>query len=91
MAIKYYAWSPIRSTNGEVKAGTVVVEKDYGADWDDLVECGAIRTKPYPKMPATWQGSVKSFRNEQLRKLNSEVDLDLDDLFDEEEEEAVAL
>jgi hypothetical protein len=91
MATKYYTWSPIRTDSGVVETGTVVLPKDFGADWKDLVECGAIRTKPYPKMPATWQGSVKSFRNEQLRKLNSEVDLDLDDLFDEEEEEAVAL
>ena len=90
MATKYYTWSPIRTADGEVKAGTVVAVKDFGEDWNDLVECGAIRSKPYPKMPASFQGSVKSFRNEQLRKLNSDVDLD--DLFDDDDEDgAVAL
>lgn len=90
MATKYYTWSPIHTGGSEVKAGIVVVAKDFGDDWVDLVACGAIRSKPYPKMPASFQGSVKSFRNEQLRKLNSDVDLD--DLFDDDDEDgAVAL
>jgi hypothetical protein len=89
MAAKYYTWSPIRTGEGEVKAGTVVTAKDFGADWDDLVECGAISTKVYPKMPATFTGSVRSWRNEQLRKIKmDDPDLDLDE--EEDDGEVVA-
>jgi hypothetical protein len=74
MADKYYAWGEIRTGKKVIPRGTVVTEKDIGDDWDALIKCGSISTKVFPKMPDTWQGSVRSFRNEQIRALKAGLD-----------------
>jgi len=90
---KYYAWTEIRLGEKSIEPGTVVTPKELGSDWDSLVECGAVRTNVYPKMPATWQGSVRSFRQEQIRALREGLDarslLDVED--DEEGDEYLEL
>lgn len=74
MAAKYYAWTEVKLGVKSIAPGTVVTSKDLGDDWDSLVECGAVRTRVYPKMPATWLGSVRSFRQEQIRALREGLD-----------------
>jgi hypothetical protein len=92
-AKKYYAWTELNTGDKKFAPGTVVTPKDLGDDWNSLVECRAIRTLTYPKMPATWQGSVRSFRQEQVRALRAGLDardlLDLDD--DEDDDEYLQL
>jgi hypothetical protein len=89
MAAKYYAWTEINLGEKSIPPGTVVTPKELGDDWDSLLECGAIRTQTYPKMPASWLGSVRSFRQEQIRALKAGLDarslLDIED--DEEGDE----
>ena len=91
MATKYYAWTEINLGEDYFSPGTVVTSKDIGGDWDSLIECGAIRTRVYPKMPATWKGSVRSFRQEQVRALRAGLDarslLDIEAEDDEETDE----
>lgn len=88
MAAKYYAWTLIKADSGDVEPGSVVTAKGIGDDFDSLVECGAIRTRVYPKMPATWKGSVRSFRQEQIRALRAGLDArDLLDIAESEEDE----
>jgi hypothetical protein len=88
MANKHYTWAPIKTDSGEIEAGTVVTAKTVGDDFDALVKCGAIRTRVYPKMPATWKGSVRSFRQEQIRALRAGLDArDLLDIAESEEDE----
>ena len=90
MATKYYAWTELNFGPDKVIApGSVVTPKELGSDWDSLVECGAVRTNVYPKMPATWLGSVRSFRNEQVRALRAGLDardLLASDMEDDDEE-----
>jgi hypothetical protein len=91
---KYYAWSPILTGTSRIEAGTVVTVKDFAGaeDFKELVEAGAIRTTAYPKMPATYQGSPRSWRMEQIRRLREDLDQDELDLNeDEDEDEVVAL
>jgi hypothetical protein len=93
MANKYYAWTEIRLGSESIAPGTVVLPKQLGDDWDSLLEAGSIRTQVYPKMPATWLGSVRSFRQEQIRALRAGLDartlLDIED--DDEGDEYLAL
>lgn len=84
MATKYYAWSPIRTGEREILPGTVVSPNDIGDDWNALIASKAVRDRPYPKMPDTFQGSVRSWRMEQLRKLREDTGDELD-YFDEED------
>lgn len=95
MAVKkYYAWTEIRNGDETIKAGSVVTAKQVGDDWDALVACKAIRTKVFPKMPDTWQGSVRSFRMEQVRAIRAGLDArdllassgDTDDIEEEDDE-----
>ena len=88
MATKYYAWTELNFGPDKVIApGSVVTPKELGSDWDSLVECGAVRTNVYPKMPATWLGSVRSFRQEQVRALREGLDArSLLDIEDDDEE-----
>jgi hypothetical protein len=84
MANKYYAWTEIRlGSEPTIASGTVVTPKQLGNDWDALLDAGSIRTQVYPKMPATWLGSVRSFRQEQIRALREGLDartlLDIED------------
>ena len=96
MAVKHYAWTTIQSSKGTIPAGTVVTAKEIGDDWPSLLKCGAVRTKVYPKMPETWQGSVRSFRMEQIRAIRAGLDArdllaDSDEVSDEETDEYLEL
>jgi hypothetical protein len=95
MAAKYYAWTELNLGDESIAPGTIVTEKMVGDDFDSFVECGAIRTKVFPKMPNTWKGSVRSFRQEQIRALRAGLDardlLDLDDGEDEGDSEFLEL
>lgn len=82
MATKYYAWSPIHTMDKVVEPGTVVTRTDF-PDWDQLVDSGAVKTKVYPKIPKTYQGSPRNFRLDQLKKLREDIDFDITDELDQ--------
>lgn len=81
---KHYAWSPIRTGEKEFLPGMVVAPDDIGDDWNALIASRAIRERPFPKMPDAFQGSVRSWRMEQLRKLREDAGEELDYLEEEE-------
>ena len=85
---KYYTWTEIRKDDEIIEPGTVVTPTKLGDSFDSLLEARAIRTNPYPKM-GSFVGSVRSFRQDQLRKLRDGLDDDLYDLEEEEEGEQV--
>lgn len=81
---KYYAWSLIRIGGEEISPGTVVTPDRIGDDWNALIVGKAVRERPYPKMPESFQGSVRAWRMEQLRKLREDTGDELDYLEEEE-------
>lgn len=88
MATTYYAWTDIITADSVIGRGEKVTQKQIGDDWDALIECRAVRTRVFPKMPATWQGSVRSFRMEQIRALRAGLDArDLLGITENDEEE----
>lgn len=86
MAVKYYVWSPLQTADGVVPLGTEVTEKDYPNDWQQLIDGGSVRTRKFPKMPATYQGSPRSFMLDQLKKMRDDIDADIYELESEEDE-----
>lgn len=68
---KYYAWSPIDTVDGRLPAGTEVTAaklKIGNTEWDQLVESGSVRLRPYPALPAGYLGSPKDYRRQELIK-----------------------
>lgn len=73
----FYAWSPIRAGTAEkpinIDRGAKVTQSDLGvsdADWDALLEAGAVREKQFPA-PKDYDGSVIDFLREQLQEAQS--------------------
>lgn len=70
----YYAWSLIKGGTAEkpvtVERGDKVSKADLGLDdanWDALVESGAVRDKVFPA-PKDFDGSVIDYLREQLQE-----------------------
>jgi len=70
----YYAWSPIRGGTAEkpvnIARGDKVTQSDLhvsDADWDALLESGAIREKEFPA-PGDFDGSVIDYLREKLNE-----------------------
>lgn len=86
---KWYSWSNIRygadrdttdpniiTAYHEVKPGEVVSAKKLDLtdeQFKELIESGAVRSSPYPNVPATWTGSPVEWFREQARRAASGV------------------
>lgn len=73
----YYAWSPIKGGTADkpvtVARGESVSKSDLGvsdADWQALIDAGAIRDKKFPA-PKDYEGSVIDYLRDQLREAQS--------------------
>jgi len=73
----YYAWSNIKGGTAEkpitIKRGEEVSKAKLGlsdADWEAIIESGAVRTKKFPA-PSDWDGSAIGFVRQQLRDTTS--------------------
>ena len=66
-----YAWAPIDAGEKKFKLGDSVSASDLGvedANFQALLDSGAVREYEPPKMPATFQGSVLDYVREQRAK-----------------------
>jgi len=84
---QYYAWSPVKAgTTDEPKSvarGEKVSQSSLGlndADWQALVDSGAVRDRPFPA-PDDYQGSALDYLRDQLAEAQTVSPVD--------EEEAV--
>lgn len=73
----YYAWSQIRGGTAEkpviVDRGDKVTKTDIGVDdanWEALIESGAVRDKEFPA-PKDYEGSVIDYLREKLQEAQS--------------------
>ena len=74
MAETHYAWTPIKGGTAEkpvnIARGAKVTKSDLGvsdADWDAMVQAGAIRTKKHPA-PEDYEGSAVDYLRERLQE-----------------------
>jgi hypothetical protein len=84
----HYAWSPIKYGTNTDKDGNVTGEKVLAAgdsvdpkklgvdqaNFDALVESGAVREYAYPDMPDAYQGSPVDFLREQAADVAAAVE-----------------
>jgi hypothetical protein len=73
----YYAWSPIRGGTADkpvnIARGAKVTKDGLGVDdanWNALVESGAVREKEFPA-PADYDGSVIDYLRDRLQEAQS--------------------
>ena len=84
MATSYYAWTPIRGGTTEKPINVALGEKVTHskleiseADFQAMIDSGAVREKPYP-VPEEFKGSAVDFVREQLAEMTT-VGSDLDE------------
>jgi hypothetical protein len=70
----YYAWSSIKAGTSEkpvnIERGAKVAQSDLGisdAEWDAIVESGAVREKEFPA-PEGYPGSAIDYLRERLQE-----------------------